>query len=632
MENTLPKLLKKNFMRYGDNKTAMRVKHNGIWKKYSWQDYYTKVKMLSLGLVSLGFKKGNKITILGENKPEWFWAELAAQAAGGTSVGVYPDCNPSEVKYFIEHSDSVFAVVHDQEQVDKLLEIKSQLINLRHVIYWDNKGLWNYNDPFLIPLEELLKRGHDYDQNHPDHFADLIEKGSGDDICVICYTSGTSGLPKGALLSHNCLINNTRAWYDVDKWQDSEQYVSFIPPSWITEQCLGITGQLIAGMEVNFPENAETVQDNIRDIGPHLLFYGPRLWENINHTIQGKIADTTLLRRFAYKQMLKIGYRQAAATQDKKQLNAFWKILGIVADRLVFRYLRDKVGLARIRNAYTAGAAVSPDILNYFQAIGVNIKQFYGGSEAGLVTMQRNDDIKWETSGTVLPGVNIKLSQDGEILVNGNSIFSGYYKNPTATQKVMLNGWYQTGDFGHLDENGHLIVIDRMDDLKKLQDGRKFSPQYIEVRLRFCQYIKDALIVGNHGYVTALININFDNVGRWAESRRIPYTTFTDLSQKKEVIDLIKQYILDVNKSLPEWMRVKKTVNLHKEFDADEAELTRTRKIRRVYVEEKYADLIEALYGSQTDFNITSQISYRDGKTGEVETKIQIADLSEENQ
>jgi long-chain acyl-CoA synthetase len=432
--------------------------------------------------------------------------------------------------------------------------------------------------------------------------------------------------------SHKGLIANAKAWQDVDHWNDGEQYVSFIPPAWITEQSIGIVGQLLSGMEVNFPEEPETVQENIREIGPHILFFGPRLWENIVRTIQANITDTTMLRRFLYRLFLPIGYKRAEFILSKKRLGPFWGLLYKVAYWVLFRALRDRIGLPRIQKAYTAGAAVSPDILNYFQAIGVNIKQLYGGSEAGLVTIHRDGDIKWESSGTGMPDVEITLSDEGEILVKGPNIFSGYYKNPEATREKMRDGWYHTGDFGHFDDDDHLIVIDRMEDLKALKEGQKFSPQYIEVRLRFCPYIRDALILGSEDktYVTAIINIDLDNVGRWAEARRIPYTTFTDLSQKPEVIDLIRGYIQQINKSLPEWMRVERFVNLHKEFDADEAELTRTRKLRRTFVEDKYDDLITALYSDQTDFAVDAPITYRDGKTGILRTNIMITDLSGE--
>jgi len=630
-ENTLPKLLKKNADKYGDRKIAMRVKDRGIWQRFTWKDYYERVKYFSLGLISLGIKRGDKISILGENKPEIFWAELAAQAAGGTAVDIYTDCTPPEVKFFVTDSDSTFVVAHDQEQVDKIFQIKDDLPLVKKVIYWDPKGLWNYEDPILISFPEVIHLGQSYERDHSGLFEENIEKGEGDEIAIICYTSGTTGLPKGAMISQKGLVTIAQAWRDVDHWCDQDRYVSFLHPAWITEQAVGVAGQLVSGMEVNFPEEPETVQENIREIGPTILFFAPRLWENINRMIQAKVTDTSALRKWIYHLLLPLGYKTAEYCSSKKGLGLFWRILYHIANWVLFRPLRDRVGLSRIRCAYTAGSAVSPDILNYFQAIGVNIKQLYGGSEQGLVTIHLDGEIKYETSGTPMPGVEVRLSPEGEILVKGDNIFSGYYKNLEATRKKIRDSWYYTGDFGYIDDDRHLVVIDRMEDLKELKGGRKFSPQFAEIRLRFCPYIKDALVIGGEDkdLVTAIINIDLDNVSRWAEARRIPYTTFTDLSQKPEVIELIKKDIQRINKFLPEWSRIRKFVNLYKEFDADEAELTRTRKLRRTFVESRYSDLITALYGKDREYNVEASVTYRDGRKGVIKTSIHINEMEE---
>jgi long-chain acyl-CoA synthetase len=631
-EDTLPKLLKKNAEKYGDQKIAMRVKERGLWQHFTWRDYYEKVKYFSLGLLSLGMGRGDKVAILGENKPEIFWAELGVQAAGGTAVDIYTDCTPPEVKFFVTDSDSRFVVAHDQEQVDKLLQIKEYLPLVKKVIYWDPKGLWNYDDPILISFSDVVKLGQAYQKDHPGLFEENIEKGKGIEVALLSYTSGTTGLPKGAMILQKGLVAIAQAWRDVDHWSDQDRYVSFLHPAWITEQAVGVAGQLVSGMEVNFPEEPETVQENIREIGPTILFFAPRLWENINRMVQAKITDTSALRRWVYHLFLPIGYKTSEYRLAKKKLGFFLRAIHRIAHWTVFRPLRDRVGLSRIRCAYTAGSAVSPDILNYFQAIGVNIKQLFGGSEQGLVTIHRDGEIKYETCGPPMPGVEVRLSPEGEILVKGENIFSGYYKNLGATQEKIRDGWYYTGDFGYIDENRHLVVLDRMEDLKELKGGRKFSPQFAEIRLRFCPYIKDGLVVGGEDkdYVTAIINIDIENVGRWAESKRIPYTTFTDLSQKPEVIELIKRDIQRINKFLPEWSRIRKFVNLHKEFDADEAELTRTRKLRRTFVESRYSDLITALYGKDREYNVEASITYRDGRKGVIKTAIQINQVEEE--
>jgi long-chain acyl-CoA synthetase len=633
-ENTLPKLLKKNTEKYGDRRIAMRVKDRGLWQRFTWRDYYEHVKYFSLGLISLGIKREDKVSILGENKPEIFWAEIAVQAAGGTAVDIYTDCTPPEVKFYVTDSDSTFVVAHDQEQVDKLLQIKDDLPLVKKVIYWDPKGLWNYEDPILISFPNMIQLGKDYEKSHPGLFEESIENGRGEEIALICYTSGTTGLPKGAMISHRGLVAIAQAWRDVDHWSDQDRYVSFLHPAWITEQAVGVAGQLVSGMEVNFPEEPETVQENIREIGPTILFFAPRLWENINRMVQAKITDTSALRRWIYHLLLPIGYKIAEYRSSKKGLGLFWKFFHHIAHWILFRPLKDRVGLSRIRCAYTAGSAVSPEILNYFQAIGVNIKQLYGGSEQGLVTIHLDGEIKYETCGPPMPGVEVRLSPEGEILVKGENIFAGYYKNLEATQEKIRDSWYYTGDFGYIDDDRHLVVIDRMEDLKELKGGRKFSPQFAEIRLRFCPYIKDALVIGGEDkdYVTAIINIDLDNAGRWAEAKRIPYTTFTDLSQKPEVIQLIKKDIQRINKFLPEWSRIRKFVNLHKEFDADEAELTRTRKLRRAFVESRYSDLITALYGKDREYHVEASITYRDGRKGVIKTAIQINQLEEEIQ
>ena len=629
--NTLPQLLKKNAEEYGDRRIAMRVKDRGIWQRFTWKDYYENVKYFSLGLISLGMKRGDKISVLGENKPEIFWAELGVQAAGGTMVGIFTDCTPPEVKFYVTDSDSTFVVAHDQEQVDKLLQIKEDLPLVKKVVYWDPKGLWNYDDSILIGFPDMIQLGKNYEKIHPGVFEEIVEKGKGEEIALICYTSGTTGLPKGAMVSHKGLVAIANAWRDVDHWSDSDRYVSFIPPGWIAEQAVGVAGQLVSGMEVNFPEEPETVQENIREIGPSILFFAPRLWENINRMIQAKITDTSILRRWIYHLFLPIGYQTAEYHSSKIGSNPSQRFLYRIAHWVLFRPLRDRVGLSRIRCAYTAGSAVSPEILNYFQAIGVNIKQLYGGSEQGLVTIHLDGEIKYETCGPPMPGVEVRLSPEGEILVKGENIFAGYYKNLDATQEKIRDGWYYTGDFGYIDDERHLVVIDRMEDLKELKGGRKFSPQFAEIRLRFCPYIKDALVIGaeDKDYVTAIINIDLENVGRWAEAKRIPYTTFTDLSQKPEVIELIKKDIQRINKFLPEWSRIRKFVNLHKEFDADEAELTRTRKLRRTFVESRYSDLITALYGKDQEYNVEASITYRDGRKGVIRTSIQINPVEE---
>ncbi|OPX34605.1 MAG: hypothetical protein B1H11_10565 [Desulfobacteraceae bacterium 4484_190.1] len=625
--DTLPKVLRENFEKYGNTRIAMREKNRGIWIPYTWEDYYYKVRYFSLGLISLGLKRGDKISILGENKPEWYCAELAAQSAGAVVVGIFTDCIPSEVKYYVEHSDSSLLVAHDQEQVDKVLEIKNELPLLKRIIYWDEKGLWSYDDRLIIPFDEVLKLGETYDKENPDLFDANVDQGCGDDIGVICYTSGTTGLPKGAMLDQNWLVEMVRQWSGMDEWSGKNyEYVSFIPPAWSTEQGIGIAGSLLAGVTVNFPEEPETVQEDLREIGPHILFYGARLWETVNRMIQTKILDASPLKRLTFRVFMPVGYKLVEIEENSGSLPVLWRILKFMAYWALFRPMRDKLGLKRVEVVYSAGAAISPDIIRFFKALGIEIKLYYGSTEAGLVAMPRKGEIRAETSGTVVPWSEIKLSEEGEILVKSRYMYSGYYKNPEAAQEKIKDGWFCTGDFGYINEDSHLIVIDRMDDLKELAGGHKFSPQFIEVRLRFSPYIKDALAIGSKDkeFVSVLINIDLNSVGKWAEDNRIAYTTFTDLSQKPEVVELIRNEIVKINRALPEGSRIRKFVNMYKEFDPDESEMTRTRKLRRSFVEERFSDLIAACYGDMGKLKVSMPVTYQDGRKGILESIVRV--------
>ena len=625
-EDTFPKFLLRNYKIWGD-KIAMRKKEFGIWREYTWKDYYENVKYLSLGLISLGFKRGEKISILGDNAPQWFWAECAAQAAGGSAAGIFSDSFPPEVKYIVQHSDSVFVVVQDQEQVDKLLVIKDELPLVRKVIYWDKMGLRHYDDPILMDFEEVQKLGQEYEKSHPGAFEENVAQGKRDDLAMVLYTSGTTGLPKGAMLTNwDILRLHVPELTTINPVYAGDEQVSFTLPAWISEQCLGYAISLAKGQIMNFPEKQETVAVDVREIAPHTLVYPSRLWEIFASTVQVKIADTSRLKRFIYELCLPIGYKVGDLSFQGKKPNLFWRTLRAIAELMVFRALRDRMGLVRMRIPYTGGAVLGPDVIRFFRAIGVNLRQIYGITEGLVPTVHTADECKFESVGRPLPGVTLRLSEKGEILIAKENCFTGYYKDPEATERAFAGGWYHTADAGHIDEDGHLIYIDRMQDMRELRDGTKFSPQYIESRLKFSPYIKDAFVVGGEerDFVGAVISIDFDNVGNWAEKRRIAYTTFVDLSQRPEVCELIRKEILKLNKSLPERSRVRRFVNLHKEFDPDEAELTRTRKLRRTFVEDRYKELVEAVYGEREELVMSAPVVYRDGRKGVVSTKIRV--------
>ena len=628
--DTLSKYLKANFEKWNDKKVAMRHKDLGVWTEFTWQDYYENVKFFALGLKSMGFSKNAKLSIIGDNEPEWYWSEIAAQAVGGVAVGIFVDCVPDEVKYIVDHSESMFVVAKDQEQIDKILDVQKSLLNVKKVIYWDPKGMWSYDDPFIISWQEVQELGRQYDTSNPGEFESSIMEGTGDDLAIISYTSGTTGLPKGAMITHNNLVTTVKQWFMIEPWKNSDNYLSYVPPAWLTEQVFGITGSLLAGAIVNFPERPETLENDVREIGPSMILYSSRLWESLCSTIQTKIEDGSWIKRVLFKICLPVGYKRADLKMAGKEPGLKVNLLYRLANLLVFRSLRDKIGFKNTRAPYTGGALISPGSFRFFRAIGINLREIYGSSEAGLCCCHREDDVKFETIGQPLPGMEVRLTKEGEILWRGDCIFKGYFKNPEKTREALADGWYHSGDAAHIDEDGHIIYLDRMSDMRELKNGVKYSPQHIEGSLKFSPFIRDVIAIGGGEipYIVALLQIDFDSVGKWAEKRHIPYTTFADLSQKTEVHDLIEKEVKALNKTLPEKTRVSKFVCLHKELDADEAELTRTRKLRRSFLEEKHRELMRAVSKNKTSYLATSEIKYRDGAVGATTTEVAIRTLS----
>jgi len=636
--DTLPKNLIACYQKYGDKKVAMRQKDMGIWRPYTWKHSYESVRHLSLGLVKLGLKRDDKVCIIGDNDPQYFWTQLAVQSAGGIAVGIFTDSTPSEIEYVVNHSDAVFVFAKDQEQCDKLLEIQDQVPKVRHVIYWDDKGLWNYDQPWLMNFETLQSEGEALDAEQPDLFERLVNQGKGSDLAIFCYTSGTTGLPKATMISHSNLIAGCDQTMEVDPRLDTDEYLSFLPPAWITENVLGLTVHLRRGMVVSFPEAPETVQDNIREITPQAIFFGARLWESMMATFQVKIAETSWINRLMYKLFMPVGYKIAGLRYEQREpIGIFWRLLSALGEFALFHPLRDKFGLTRVKSAYSSGAALNPDVIRFFRAIGVNIKQLYGSTEAQVHTLHVGDDVKFESVGVPAPQQKIKIAENSEILVSGPTMFKGYYKDPQATQKAIEvdaggNRWFHTGDAGHIDEDGHLIYLDRVKEMITLASGESYSPQYIEGQLKFSPYIREAMALGGEDkpFVTALINIDFDNVGRWGERRGIAYTTYLDLSQRPKVYELIREDVERVNRALPPPARIRKFVLLHKELDADEGELTRTRKLRRNQLSDRYANMISAMYNGEDSIQVRAAVKYRDGRESTVKTGVRIATLDME--
>ena len=632
--DTLPKLLRHNAMKYGDGKVALREKEFGIWQPFTWKEYYEHVKYFCLGLISMGLEKGDTISIIGDNRPEWVYAELAAQCAGAVGIGIYQDSILKEVSYIINHAASKFIVAEDQEQVDKVFDMGDELTTVRHVVYTDSRGMRKYDDNRLIFFPDVEERGRQYEKDHPALFDQLVDATRPDDPAQICTTSGTTGNPKLAVLSHRNMLSMAANLGEVDPKRETDEFVSFLPLPWIGEQMMGVASALLYGFTVNFPESPETATENIREIGPHVLFSPPRVWENLAATVQVKIMDASWMKQFLYNRFLPVGYEWADLKFQKKQPTFAQKLRYALGYLLVFRALKDRLGFTFVRSASTGGAALGPDTFRFFHALGVNLKQIYGQTEiSGISCIHRDGDINFDSVGKPIPETEVRIDNPdsqgiGEVVSRSPALFLGYYKNEEATRETIVDGWLHSGDAGYFTPDGHLIIIDRMKDIMTMSSGERFSPQFIENKLKFSPYIKEAVCIGHQrDFVIAMICIDFGIVGKWAEDRRINYTTYTDLASKPEVYDFLEKEVRKVNATLVESQKVKKFILLYKELDADDDELTRTRKVRRGFIDEKYKDIIEAIYAGQDKIHIDTLIKYQDGKTSQLKTTLPVRTL-----
>jgi len=630
MENwdTIPKLILRNYQKWAD-KTAICMKNFGIWQRYSWKDCYEKIKYFSLGLISLGLEPGDVVCIIGDNEPEWFWGEFATQAAGGIPTGIFVDSIPSEVQYIATHSEAKFAIVNDQEQADKFLEIKDALPEFKKVIYWDPKGLKNYDDPILTSFNDVVEQGKEYEAAHSGLFEQNVMKGKGDDTAFIYYTSGTTGSPKGAILTHKALLSTTQGFIRRYPLNEDDDLVSHFPAAWVGDSFFATIPHLLTGARLNFPEEPDTIAQDTREIGPEFTIYGPRQWEGLVSEIQVKMMDAHPLKRLCYGLFLPVGYKITDFNFRGETPNLFWRTLHRIANVFLFRPLKDKLGLSEVRFAVTGSSVLSLDTFWMIHAIGIELRQNYASTEAGFISSHGKGEISFESVGRPALGTEVRITDEGELLIRSECMFDGYYKDPQKTAASFASGWFQTGDAVHINEGGHLIFLDRLADMEELASGVKYAPQYIEGRLRFSPYIKDAMVIGgkDKDFVTAIINIDFAMISKWAQRKRIPFTTFVDLSQKREVASLVEKDLVRVNGYLPESSRVKKFVLLHKEFDPDEAELTRTRKLRRGFVKERYKDLINAMYNGNEEVKVEAPVTYRDGRQGIVTTSIKVRSL-----
>lgn len=624
---TFPQILAKQAERLGDDNIAIREKAYGVWQTYSWKDYLTYTRRVALGLISLGLKRGQKVGLVVDNHPEWLFSELGAQAIGGETLNLFTSAVAKELIYGLNRMKASFAFAQDQEQVDKLLSRRDELSHIQRLIYIDPTGMRNYgDDPWLISFRQLLEIGEELDKEQPDLFIKELWEGRPEDIALMLMTSGTTGLPKLVMLSYENFTEMSHKWLETAPVGIGDNWISITPTAWIVDQIWGVGITLCGGMIMNFPETFETATEDFREIGPTVIVTSSRFWEDLASKIRVKIADAGFIKRKLYAVSQKIGAQVVELESVKKPLPFSLKLKSWMTERLVSRPLMDRIGCFNFRAAYTGGHPISPDVIRFFRGNGLNLKQCYGLTEsAGIFQVQPDDEVKPETVGTPLPRTEVKILEDQEVIVLSKSNFVGYYENPEATSEALRDGWFYTGDAGYFDEDGHLLIIGRKEDIIRTKEGEAFSPDFIETRLKFSPYIKEAVVWGEgQPYLTAFINIDFGNVGNWAEDRKIPYTTYTDLSQQTQVEGLIIDETKEVNTQLPKPMQLVKIIILYKLLDADDEELTRTGKVRRKFVFEQYKDLIEAMYSDKKELPVKGQIRYRDGHVGTIETFVRI--------
>jgi long-chain acyl-CoA synthetase len=602
----------------------MREREKGIWRLYTRADVLAHVRALALGYHALGLRRDDKVAILSDNRPEALWAIFAVQAVGAIPVPVYQDAVAREVQYVVDNSDARFVHAEDQEQVDKLLEARATLPKVERVVYDDPKGLRRYDHAWLLPLTELEERGREAEARQPGLFDELVAAGRPGDVAVIAYTSGTTGAPKGAMLTHANMLTSAAGFIKRDALAEGEELLSYLPLAWVGEIMYSVALATLAGLTVNFPEEPETVLANIREIGPHVYLGPPRLWENSYSQIRVRIEDSTRLKRWIYERFMPVGEEVARRRMQGRPVPLGLRLLRLLGESLLFGPLRDQRGAGRIRYAFTGGAPLAPEIILFYRGLGANLKQVYGQTENCAFCCGQDDGaVKLGTVGTPYPGVEIRLTDEGEILSRGPTIFAGYYKNPEATAAALRDGWLYSGDAGFFDPDGQLVVVDRLKDVTRLADGTTLAPQFIENKLKFSPYVKEAVAVGpDRPFVATLVNIDMETVGKWAERRGLTYTTYADLAQKPEVYDLVHHEVERVNRDLPAALRIRRYVLLHKELDPDDEEITRTRKLRRGVITRKYGPIIEALYEGVPLVAVTAEVTYQDGRKAITETKL----------
>ncbi len=630
---TIPQLLRWRVKRTGD-KVALRKKDFGRWCCYTWNDYYDYVRKTGLGLQQLGLKKEDIIALIGDNIPEMLFTAIGAQAVGGISVAIYQTTMSDEIAQLLEYMNVTMVFCDNQEQVDKIVEIRASVPNVSRVIYEDPRGMRDYqSDDWFAFIEDVYKMGEELHEQQPDLFESQVDQGGADDVCHLCLTSGTTGLSKGTMLTHKNFISMGLQLAEADPLEETDEYLSFLPFAWIGEQQTSFGVAMATGITINFPESVETAMEDLKEIGPHLMFGSPRIYETIRSQIWLKINESYWLNRKLYNYFIKIGEMAATYRMTGKPMPLTLRFKSWLGYQMMFRPLINQIGLLRLRRAYTGGAALGPELFTFYQAIGVNLKQIYGQTEiVGIAYMHRDGDVRPDTVGKPLPMTECKISEEGEILSRSSAVTPGYYKLPEKTEELLAGGWLHSGDAGYIDENGHLVVIDRLSDVMHNAKDQMFSPMYLENKLKFSPYIKEAVIFGDkRDFVSVLINIDPIVVGKWAEDRGISYTTFMDLSAKPEVAELINGEVTEINlRAEKEHFRIKRFAILYKLLDMDDGELTKTGKIRRQFVREKYQTLYEALYDEGIrEKEVEALFQYQDGQSTTVKTKISFYTMEE---
>ncbi|HEY3180384.1 MAG TPA: AMP-binding protein [Casimicrobiaceae bacterium] len=630
--DTFPRLLL-HHARVRPNHAATREKDLGIWQTWTWQQVADEVRALACGLAAQGFKRGMHLAIIGDNRPRLYWAMVAADALGGIPVPLYQDAPAAEFVYVLNDSEIVYAIAEDQEQVDKLLESKPQVPTLAHIYYDDPRGLRNYDS--ITSYETLTKIGREFDAAHPHFFDEEVAKGRPDDVSIMLYTSGTTGKPKGVCQTHAAFIAAAKGGCEFDGLTADDSVLSYLPMAWVGDHLFSYAQWLYAGFTINCPESGDTVMTDLREIGPTYYFAPPRIFENLLTQVMIRMEDASAVKRWLFRYFTDVARRCGADILDGKPVGFSDRLQHGLGNLLVYGPLRNVLGMSRIRIAYTAGAAIGPDLFRFYRSIGVNLKQLYGSTETcAYVCLQPNGDVKFDTVGVPAPGAEVKIAKNGEVLVRGPMLLKEYYKRPDATaESIDVEGYFHTGDAGIFDAVGHLKIIDRAKDVGKLTNGAIYAPNYIENKLKFFPHIKEAVVFGDgRDRVCAFINIDMGSIGNWAERRGIPYSGYTDLAAKPDVYALIRECVEKVNAELAAESgladsQIRRFLILHKELDPDDDELTRTRKVRRGFVAEKYRVLIDALYSGKTVQHIETLVKFEDGRSGMVGADLAIADV-----